>query len=71
LPANVAPIGALLPTHPRGSAAQPALLVVYADPTWTFDQRLRTLRYADFEYAAELLFEEGDIRIFQLRGGDP
>jgi hypothetical protein len=71
LPANVAPIGALLPTHSREVAAQPALLVVYADPTWTFDQRLRKLRYAGFEYAAELLFEEGDIRIFQLRGVDP
>jgi hypothetical protein len=71
LPANVAPVGALLPLHPRATATQPALLVVYADPTWTFDQRVGTLRYADFEYAAELLFEEGDIRIFQLRGVDP
>jgi hypothetical protein len=71
LPANVAPIGALLPIHRREIAAQPAMLVVYADPAWTFDRRLRTLRYADFEYAAELVFEEGDIRVFQLRGGDP
>lgn len=71
LPANVAPIGALLPAPRREVAAQPALLVVYADPTWTFDQRIGTLRYAGFEYAAQLLFDEGDIRIFQLRGGDP
>ncbi|HEV7490463.1 MAG TPA: hypothetical protein VGO25_06625, partial [Rhodanobacteraceae bacterium] len=71
LPANVAPIGALLPPHARKIAMRHALLVVYADPAWTFDQHVGTLHYADFEYAAQLLFEEGDIRIFQLRGVDP
>lgn len=71
LPANVAPVGALVPPRARDVARQPALLVVYDDPTWKFDERVGTLRYAEFEYAAELLFDEGEIRIFRLRGTAP
>ena len=70
LPANVAPIGALA----RSGAAdtmQPALLVVYADTDWTFDALRHTVRAADVEYAADLVFDEGDLRIFQLRGAAP
>ena len=67
LPANVAPIGAL--PHPDATGAmKPALLVVYDDPAWTFDAARHALVNADAEYAAELVFAEGTLRIFALRG---
>ena len=67
LPANVAPIGVL--SHPDASGAmKPALLVVYDDPSWTFDAARHALGNADAEYAADLVFDEGTLRIFALRG---
>jgi hypothetical protein len=67
LPANVAPIGVL--SHSAASSAmKPALLVVYDDPSWTFDAARHALGNADAEYAAELVFAEGTLRIFALRG---
>ena len=67
LPANVAPIGALdwqsnTPDLPR------TLLVVYAAPEWTFDAQTRSLRNPNGEFRADVLFDEGDLRIFHLRG---
>jgi hypothetical protein len=70
LPANVAPIGALARAGAT-DAMQPALLVVYADPDWTFDALRHTLHAADVEYAADLVFDEGDLRIFRLHGAAP
>ena len=70
LPANVAPIG-VLARKGAADAMQPALLVVYGDPGWTFDAPHHTLRAADVEYAADLVFDEGELRIFQLRGAAP
>lgn len=71
VPANVAPVGALTQPGTRQVAMQPALLVVYADPDWTFDAPQRRLHWAGAEYMADLLFDEGDLRIFQLRGSVP
>jgi len=68
LPANVAPIGALSLIDDGRKAMQPVLLVVYADPQWTFDAERRSLHSAGAEYAADLLSDQGDLRIFQLRG---
>jgi hypothetical protein len=68
LPANVAPVGVLAAQGTAAGAMQPALLVVYADPEWKFDAPQRTLRHADDEYPADVLFDEKDLRIFQLRG---
>jgi hypothetical protein len=71
MPANVAPMTTLLGDSGHLGAMQPALLVVYDDPDWTFDASARRLRFADADYAADLLFEDGDIRIFRLRGAAP
>ena len=71
LPANVAPIGVLAHRDTQGQPMQPALLVVYADPEWTFDAARRALRYAEAEYAADLVYDEGDLRIFNLHGAAP
>lgn len=70
LPANVAPIGAL--SHlPSTRAMKPALLVVYADPEWTYDAARHMLRGIDAEYAADLVVDEGELRMFALRGAAP
>jgi len=71
LPANVAPMGVLPLTGNHQNAMQSALLVIYADPEWTFDAERHALRRAGAELAADLLSEEGDLRIFQLRGAAP
>ncbi|HKE47770.1 MAG TPA: hypothetical protein VKB52_06870 [Rhodanobacteraceae bacterium] len=71
LPANVAPMGVLSPSNANGKPMQPALLVVYADPDWTFDAARKALSYAKSEYAAELVYDEGDLRIFSIRGAAP
>jgi hypothetical protein len=52
-------------------AMQPALLVVYDDPDWTFDAGSRRLSFASDAYAADLLFEDASLRIFRLRGAAP
>jgi hypothetical protein len=49
-------------------AMRSALLVIYADPEWTFDAERHALRRAGAEVAADLISEEGNLRIFQLRG---
>jgi hypothetical protein len=67
LPANVAPVGALSKPDAAG-AMKPALLVVYDDPSWTFDVARHALGNADTEYAADLVYAEGTLRIFALRG---
>jgi hypothetical protein len=67
LPANVAPVGAL--TKPdAASVMKPTLLVVYDDPSWTFDVARHALGNADAEYAAELVYADGTLRIFALHG---
>jgi len=71
LPANVAPIGVLAQFESAADTMKPALLVVYADPSWAFDARLGTLQFADKRYSANMVFDEGDLRIFQLRGAVP
>jgi hypothetical protein len=68
LPANVASVGVLAEPGVRDRTMQPALLVVYDDPAWIFDDATQTLRNAGAAYAADLVFEEGALRIFQLRG---
>lgn len=65
LPSNVAPIDAEMLTH---AAARPALLLVYDDPDWTFDAEHGRLLGAQAEYAADLVLDEGAVRIFRLRG---
>lgn len=68
LPANAAPVGVL--AKPESVAAmKPALLVVYDDPSWTFDAARRTLANPETEYAADLVYAEGSLRIFALHGG--
>lgn len=71
LPANVAPMTAHAGDGKNLPAMQPALLVVYDDPDWTFDASSRRLRFADAAYAADLLFEDAELRIFRLRGAAP
>ncbi|HEX5124675.1 MAG TPA: hypothetical protein VFV97_15645 [Rhodanobacteraceae bacterium] len=71
LPANVAPMTTLAGDARNLRAMQPALLVVYADPDWTFDASSRRLTFADAAYAADLLFEDAELRIFRLRGAAP
>jgi len=67
LPANVAPIGGIdWQRNARGKTR--TLVVVYAAPEWRFDARAGTLRTADGEFPAEVLFDEGDLRIFHLLG---
>jgi hypothetical protein len=71
LPANVAPMTALPGAGKKLPAMQPALLVVYDDPDWTFDASNRRLAFADTAYAADLLFEDAELRVFRLRGAAP
>jgi hypothetical protein len=71
LPANVAPMTAIAGDTARLRAMQPALLVVYDDPDWTFDAGSRRLSFAGDAYAADLLFEDASLRIFRLRGAAP
>ncbi|HEY6985636.1 MAG TPA: hypothetical protein VH375_06115 [Rhodanobacteraceae bacterium] len=71
LPANVAPIGALSQIDSRDLPMHPALLVVYADPEWMFDAVHRALHHASVEYSADLVYDEGGLRIFSLRGAQP
>ena len=71
LPANVAPMTAIAGDAPALRAMQPALLVVYDDPDWTFDAGASRLSFADAAYAADLGFEDADLRIFRLRGAAP
>ena len=67
LPANVAPIGGIdWQRNARGKTR--TLLVVYAAPEWRFDARAGALRTVDGEFPAEVLFDEGDLRIFHLLG---
>ncbi|MGH8173716.1 MAG: hypothetical protein ACREPX_11255 [Rhodanobacteraceae bacterium] len=67
LPANVAPIGALA-AQQNATELPRTLLVVYAAPEWTFDAHTQNLRHPTGAYRAEVLFDEGDLRIFNLRG---
>lgn len=71
VPANVAPVTTLLGDGARLRTMQPALLVIYDDPGWTFDAATRRLTYSEANYAADLLFEDGEVRIFRLRGAAP
>jgi len=71
LPANVAPVTTLLGHGKKLAAMQPALLVVYDDPEWTFDAATRRLSFADGAYAADLVFEDAELRIFRVRGAAP
>jgi len=71
LPANVAPMTTIAGNGERLRAMQPALLVVYDDPDWTFDAAAKRITYADDGYAADLLFEDATLRIFRLRGASP
>lgn len=71
MPANVAPMTTLARGGKKLGAMQPALLVVYDDPDWTFDASARRLSFADAEYAADLLFEDATLRIFRLHGAAP
>lgn len=71
LPANVAPMTAIAGDASKLRAMQPALLVVYDDPDWTFDAASRRLRFADNAYAADLLFEDASLRVFRLQGAAP
>ncbi|HJT98778.1 MAG TPA: hypothetical protein VJ696_10730 [Rhodanobacteraceae bacterium] len=66
LPANVAPVGALMSDDRDDAAMQPALLVVYDDPAWTFDPARRTVSNAGLEYRGEPVLDEGTLRIFRL-----
>jgi len=71
LPANVAPMTTIAANGRMPGAMQPALLVVYDDPAWTFDAAARRLNFADAAYAADLVFEDQELRIFRLRGAAP
>ena len=71
LPANVAPMTTIAGNGRKLGAMQPALLVVYDDPSWTFDAARRRLSFADAAYAADLVFEDQELRIFRLRGAAP
>lgn len=71
LPANVAPMTTLAGDRGHARAMQPALLVVYDDPDWVFDADAKRVAYADAAYAADLLFEDANLRIFRLRGAAP
>jgi len=71
LPANVAPMTTIAGNGRKLGAMQPALLVVYDDPAWTFDAARRRLSFADAAYAADLVFEDQELRIFRLRGAAP
>lgn len=71
LPANVAPMTTLAGDRSHARAMQPALLVVYDDPDWVFDADAKRVAYADAAYAADLLFEDANLRIFRLRGAAP
>jgi hypothetical protein len=71
MPANVAPMTTFASNGHHVRTMQPALLVVYDDPDWTFDAATRRLTFADAAYAADLLFEDADLRIFRLRGAAP
>jgi hypothetical protein len=71
VPANVAPMTTLTSDGADGRAMQPALLVVYDDPAWTFDAAAKRLHHAEAEYGADLIFEDRDVRIFRLQGSGP
>jgi hypothetical protein len=71
MPANVAPMTTLAGNGKKLRAMQPALLVVYDDPDWTFDAATRRLTFADAAYAADLVFEDAELRIFRLHGAAP
>ena len=71
LPANVAPMTTLAGDSNSLRAMQPALLVVYDDPDWTFDAAARRISHADADYAGDLVFEDATLRIFRLRGAAP
>jgi hypothetical protein len=65
LPANVAPASALAQS---GIASMPALLVVYADSNWKFDAARGVVESAEQHFAADVLLDEEELKIFRLRG---
>jgi hypothetical protein len=50
---------------------KPALAGRLCRPDWAFDARLARCVRGQALFARSMLFDEGDLRIFQLRGAAP
>lgn len=67
LPANAAPASAL-GAQPALAWGAPVWLLAYATSDWRFDAAGGTLRGPAVAYAARVVVEEGDLRVYRLDG---